>query len=328
MIKEQEELLSVTSNPESRKNIKANLDTLKKGLEDIENPLKRVEESAKKAMDELSKLSVGGSEDVKNASGKWKESFQDWSSVAVDAIQTVQEAQNQQTQNQLNDLERSKRIAILFAGESATAREKTERQYDERRRKILERQAKQEKAYAIVNSIINTATAVVRALPNVPLSVAVGIIGAAQTALIASQQIPQFYKGVENSQYEGWAIKDEQGAEVHLDKKGNIKDMGQNKGAKYTYVEKGDTILTASKSLAFNKELNSILSNNGISSGSTVVNNNLDLSPLRSDIRSLEQTIKNKKETHTAFDRQGFSIYQKEQGKRALLVSNRLRIKS
>ena len=247
-----------------------------------------------------------------------------------EAFNTI--AQNSQAnfEQQYEDLEQSKRIAILFAGESATAREEIERQYEERRKEIQRRQAQAQKNLALFNIATNTAQGIVSALaiPNVPLSIAIGAIGAVQLGMVASRQIPQFYKGVENSQYEGWAIKDEQGPEVHLDKKGNIKDMGQNKGAKYTYVEKGDTILTASKSLAFNKELNSILSNNGISSGSTVVNNNLDLSPLRSDIRSLEQTIKNKKETHTAFDRQGFSIYQKEQGKRALLVSNRLRIKS
>jgi tape measure domain-containing protein len=262
---------------------------------------------------------------------KWKEDFANWSQVALDAIQVVRDAQTQQTESYLNDLERQRNIDILFAGESASAREEIERLYDEKRRQILNRQARQEKAFAITQSIINTAQGVVSALamtpPNVPLSIAIGVIGAAQTALIASQQIPQFYKGVENSQYEGWAIKDEQGAEVHLDKKGNIKDMGQSKGAKYAYVEKGDTILTAPQSLAFNKELNSILSNNGISGSSTIVNNNLDLSPLRSDIRSLERTIKNKTETQTTFDRHGFSVYQKEQGKRALLVSNRLRIK-
>ena len=263
----------------------------------------------------------------------WKESFQEWSSVAVDAIQTVQDAQNQQTQNQLNDLERSKRIAILFAGESATAREEIERQYDAKRRQILERQARQDKAYAIVNSIINTAQAVIATLARTPppagtpLAIAVGAIGAAQTALIASQQIPQFYKGTDNAP-EGWAWTQEKGAEIITDKSGKIKDTGSNGGAKLTYLSKGDKVFTAeqSKNIMFNKELNSILNNNGILP-TNVINNKLDLLPLRSDIRSLENTIKNKSELHMISDRQGERVYQKEQGKRALLVSNRLRIK-
>ena len=54
---------------------------------------------------------------------------------------------------------------------------------------------KDEKAAAIVQGIMNTAIAVVEALPNIPLSVAVGILGAAQVALIASQPVPSFHKG-------------------------------------------------------------------------------------------------------------------------------------
>jgi hypothetical protein len=331
LINQEEELLSVTSNPKSRKDIKENLETLKKGLESIENPLKVVEESAKRATEELANLHKKGSKSAEKSGKDWKQSFQDWSSVAVDAIQTVQEAQNQQTQNQLNDLERQKNIAILFAGESATAREEIERQYDEKRRQILERQARQDKAYAIVNSIINTARGVVSALamtpPNIPLSIAVGVIGAAQTALIASQQIPQFYKGTDNAP-EGWAWTQEKGAEIITDKSGRVKDIGSNSGPKLTYLSKGDKVFTAdqSKNIMFNKELNSILNNNGILP-TNVINNKLDLLPLRSDIRSLENTIKNKSELHMISDRQGERVYQKEQGKRALLVSNRLRIK-
>jgi tape measure domain-containing protein len=328
LIKDYEELLSVTSNAQTRENIKKNLETLKQGLQDIENPLSSVEESAKKAMEQFSKLFIPTDNDVTK---NWKDSFQEWSSVAQDAIQTVQDAQTMQIEKQLYDLERAKNIAILFAGESASAREEIERQYDQKRRQILERQARQDKAYAIVNSIINTAQGVVAALtstpPNIPLSIAVGIIGAAQTALIASQQIPQFYKGTDNAP-EGWAWTQEKGAEIITDKSGRVKDTGSNGGAKLTYLSKGDKVFTAeqSKNIMFNKELNSILNNNGILS-TNVINNKLDLLPLRSDIRSLENTIKNKSELHMISDRQGERVYQKEQGKRALLVSNRLRIK-
>jgi tape measure domain-containing protein len=328
LIKDYEDLLSVTSNAQTRENIKKNLETLKQGLQDIENPLSSVEESAKKAMKQFSKLFIPTDNDVTK---NWKDSFQEWSSVAQDAIQTVQDAQTMQIEKQLYDLERAKNIAILFAGESASAREEIERQYDEKRRQILERQARQDKAYAIVNSIINTAQGVVAALtstpPNIPLSIAVGIIGAAQTALIASQQIPQFYKGTDNAP-EGWAWTQEKGAEIITDKSGRVKDTGSNGGAKLTYLSKGDKVFTAeqSKNIMFNKELNSILNNNGILP-TNVINNKLDLLPLRSDIRSLENTIKNKSELHMISDRQGERVYQKEQGKRALLVSNRLRIK-
>lgn len=55
-----------------------------------------------------------------------------------------------------------------------------------------EKAAKAEKAQAIILSIINTALAVVKSLPNVPLSVIAGILGAAGTVTIASQKIPAY----------------------------------------------------------------------------------------------------------------------------------------
>jgi len=263
----------------------------------------------------------------------WKDDFQQWSQVALDAIQVVRDAQEQAFQAELFRLEQSRDNAIRFAGESETARAEIDRQYDEKRRALLNRQAKQEKAFAITQSIINTAQGVISALamtpPNVPLSIAIGVIGAAQTALIASQQIPQFYKGTDNAP-EGMAWTQERGAEIITDKSGKVKSLGSNKGAQLTHLNKGDKVFTAqeSKSIMFNKELNSILSNNGIANASTIVNNSLDLSPLRSDIKSLENVIKNKSELQMISDRQGERVYKKEQGKRALIVSNRLRIKS
>jgi hypothetical protein len=263
----------------------------------------------------------------------WKDDFQQWSQVALDAIQVVRDAQEQAFQAELFRLEQSRDNAIRFAGESETARAEIDRQYDEKRRALLNRQAKQEKAFAITQSIINTAQGVISALamtpPNVPLSIAIGVIGAAQTALIASQQIPQFYKGTDNAP-EGMAWTQERGAEIITDKSGKVKSLGSNKGTQLTHLNKGDKVFTAqeSKSIMFNKELNSILSNNGIANASTIVNNSLDLSSLNARIDNLTNVIKNKSELQMISDRQGERVYKKEQGKRALIVSNRLRIKS
>ncbi|MDI6808268.1 MAG: hypothetical protein QME66_04705 [Candidatus Eisenbacteria bacterium] len=77
--------------------------------------------------------------------------------------------------------------------------EMTQKQADERQyaRDVALHQAKiaQEKeafqiqkAYAMLNAAINTAVAITKALPNIPLAIAVGIMGAAQIAAIASQQ--------------------------------------------------------------------------------------------------------------------------------------------
>lgn len=66
---------------------------------------------------------------------------------------------------------------------------------ESKRKAIANEQARREKAIRLFGSIINTAAAIVEALPNIPLSIAVGIAGAAQTALIASMKIPEYAAG-------------------------------------------------------------------------------------------------------------------------------------
>lgn len=53
---------------------------------------------------------------------------------------------------------------------------------DAKREEMERKQAKREKLQAVFNSLINTAVAVTAALPNIPLSIVVGALGAVQTA--------------------------------------------------------------------------------------------------------------------------------------------------
>jgi hypothetical protein len=327
---------------EEYKSFNAELAILEDGLKSLRGELSELEGEGLKldleamglTAEGFEKWRKGTSKTVDEASEDWQQSFQEWSSVAVDAIQIVQDAQSMQIQNQLNDLEKSKSIAILFAGESATAREEIERQFDEKRRQILERQAKQDKAYAIVNSIINTAQAVIATLAKtpppagIPLSIAVGVIGAAQTALIASQQIPQFYKGTENAP-EGWAWTQEKGAEIITDKSGKIKTLGSDKGAQKTYLNKGDKVYTASQteSILFNNELNGILTNNGISNAPTViVDGGLSKEDFNNGISKLAKTISEKESFSISRDKRGERVFREKQNKRTELLNVRLKM--
>lgn len=78
---------------------------------------------------------------------------------------------------------------------------KLEADYDKKRGQIKTRQARQEKAWGIVQSIIDTGTAVMKTFAQlgfpwgIPAAVAVGALGAAKTAMIASQPIPKFEQG-------------------------------------------------------------------------------------------------------------------------------------
>ena len=92
----------------------------------------------------------------------------------------------------------------LLQNETLTDEERKKLEADQRQReKILieqqnkekEKQAVANKAFAIADITINTARAVVEALPNIPLSIAIGVLGAAQLATAIATPIPKFAEG-------------------------------------------------------------------------------------------------------------------------------------
>lgn len=124
-------------------------------------------------------------------------------------LEVIQEAYNflkQNTQAQYDamysQLDQQKRIADGFATTEA-AKAEIERQYEERRREIRRKELQAQKEQAIFNAVINTAQAVTASLPNIPLSVIVGALGAAQIALIAARDIPAYKDGTGNQTHPG-----------------------------------------------------------------------------------------------------------------------------
>jgi len=133
---------------------------------------------------------------------KWKKQWEDtmyWSQYFVSQLGNIF---NQLSQNQIINIEneyeaRRKAIENSIANENTKAKaiEKLDKEFEKRRIKAMRAQAARTKVLGVMEAIINTAAAVVEALPDIPLAVAVGIIGAAQTALIAAQPLPTFQRG-------------------------------------------------------------------------------------------------------------------------------------
>ena len=248
---------------------------------------------------------------------------------AFNTLSTMSDANYQQM---YSNLERQRDVSILFAGESATAREEIERQYEERRKRIQRQQAESQKRLAMFNIAINTAQAIMAAAPKIPLMIAMGVIGAAQLAMTAAQPIPQFYKGTQNAP-EGLAWTDEKGAELHTDKNGKIKDLGSSKGARLKKLEKGDKIYTASQTkkmmdlYGFNQDFNNIMLTNGIST-SNFNNNSLNLEPLNARIDRLTNVVANKSEFTMVNNESGTRYYERVNGQRRELVNSVLTMKS
>lgn len=99
-------------------------------------------------------------------------------------------------------LQRQYELEIGFSDQSETAKAEIKRQYDEKQRELRRRESQAQKEQALFNIAINTAQGVTAALtstpPNVPLSIIIGAIGAAQLALVSSREIPQYWKGTDN----------------------------------------------------------------------------------------------------------------------------------
>src|SRR5690606_33597361 len=168
-------------------------------------------------------------DEFKNA-GEAAEAF---GALALDAINLVIEAGRRETEQRIAQLERQKDIQLEFAGDSARAREQIEERFAKKKARILNKQAKDEKALSIMQAVVSTAVAVVKALAVGPpqgivLAAIVGALGAAQIALIASQKIPQFEKGVRNFEG-GTAMINEKRQEVVTTPDGKVhRPKGKN----------------------------------------------------------------------------------------------------
>lgn len=134
------------------------------------------------------------------------------SSIMNDIFQTrIDELEEEQEANQEAYDDEVERIETLqergaISTEEAEARKRAaeertkvkEEQIAKKRAELEQKQARWDKANAIIQAGIATALAVTKALPNLVLAALVGAMGAAQIAVIAAKQIPQYAKGTKD----------------------------------------------------------------------------------------------------------------------------------
>ena len=87
---------------------------------------------------------------------------------------------------------------IVDEEEKKAALEELEKERAEQALNIKQKEAIANKALALFDIAINTASAIVKSLPNVFLAAAVGALGAAQAAVVATRPIPKFAEGVQD----------------------------------------------------------------------------------------------------------------------------------
>lgn len=241
--------------------------------------------------------------------------------VVKDAYGFINQNQEAQFNAQYARLEKEKDIAIQFAGESSTAKAEIERQYEERRREIDQRKAESDKQRAIFNTVVNTAQAIVGALATlpsptaVPLSIAVGAIGAAQIALISAQQTPQY----------------EFGTDYHPGGKAIVGDGGRHEfvyqpSRGFSVTPKTDTLVDLEKGSKVYPDFNSFLKNSGAMLGG-IPNIQLESSGASaSEIDSIMGKYFSSISTNEInIDKEGFNTYTSKRQSRIKQMNNNVR---
>ena len=181
------------------------------GVELSEDEQAKLLETRQQLNTQLAQLEAQYTETVKQESAEQLEarkqsitSLLNGLSEGLSIIEGFADAAQQRTQARLDEqlTERQTRIEGLqeelneasgleaeFIQQQIELQEAQVKQLEENKKRSEREAAKVKKGIAISESIINTAVAVTASLPNIPLSIATGIAGAAQTAIIAAQPL-------------------------------------------------------------------------------------------------------------------------------------------
>lgn len=271
----------------------------------------------------------------KDGKAEWEDYFMGITTIAQDAFNLISEASQQRFEREQQRLEKDKENALKFAGDNQLQKQRIEEDYDKKRQVLEQKQWKAKKKQALFNIAIDTAQAIMQIWAHSPdptgisqglMTAIISGLGVAQAAVVLAQKPPEFYVGTQNAP-EGLAYTNERGAELHTDKKGNIKDFGDNKGAKLTMLEAGDKIYTAeqTKRILFNDELNNILTSNNIMPSSINIQSN-GVSATQMDA-IIGKHFSNIQTNNTMIDKNGFNSWTEKNGNKTISDNNRIQRK-
>jgi len=243
--------------------------------------------------------------------------------IAVGVFGAIKDAQNVALENQIRNLETQRNIEIAFAGDSAEARGQIEERFAERKREIQQKQARNSKAIATMEAVVSTAVAVVKALAVGPpqgiiLAALVGALGAAQIGAIASTPIPQFKDGVRDFGGGMAVVGDGGKKEPITDKKGKLLGVSPNRPT-LVNLPKGANVYSSEQE--FQRELNGILSERGISPSTPAPSGNLTATEMEAIMR---KTLGSQATLNVIVDKSGVHTYFIKQNAKLNQLNNRV----
>lgn len=154
------------------------------------------------------------------------ESAQEYVGAAAQYGQQLFEINQALIDSETQKMEQAKAYELQLAGDNAEKRAEIEKKYEKESAKLKAKQAKQDKAQALFSAIIKTAQAVLSGLAYGPplgyvFAALNAALGAIQIGVIASQPIPQFYKGTKSAP-DGLISVGEKGQEMIQTRSGKV----------------------------------------------------------------------------------------------------------
>jgi hypothetical protein len=265
--------------------------------------------------------------------------FKGVSDVAKQAFEFINQQSQASFQMEYETLERRYEIAQRFAGQGQEAQEEVRRQYEERRRDIRRRELEAQKEQAIFNAVINVAQGVTAALAtaNIPLSILIGALGAAQIAFIASQQIPAYATGTQDHVGGNMLVNDASGSNyremIVEPNKAPYIPKGRNR---VINAPKGTKVFTAHETKEM-QSLNKMLMSNDIAPISdTLTRDAFSHIPIMIEntgiskeemTQALKDSIGNMKIIRQHWDKDGMNQWLEKQGSKSRTIDNRISFK-
>ncbi len=230
----------------------------------------------------------------------------------IDLSQSLAASRQQHIQLEMHTLEEKHAREIALAGDNAQAKAQIDARYAQQQKKLndellkdRQKQARFEKAAALIEAAIKTALAVLNQLSAgdpytaIPRSIAVGVLGAIQIAAIAAKPIPAYYLGTDDHKG-GPALVGEQGTELLTMPSGQLK-LTPNRA---TVMD-----LPAGTEVLPNKETMKVLALAGLTN-SQMVNTTLNMTGVIIEIKGLRDDMKRNKQRFPNYARMASGVYE------------------
>ena len=261
--------------------------------------------------DELKQKKLDNFNEIANASKKFGDIMAEFS--------------DRNFKNEYARLEAQKDIALKFAGDSSSAKQKISEDYEKKQKEIANRENKAKQKQAIFNIAIDTAQAIMGLWVKpgfpaaIPMAVAVGALGALQIGMVASQKIPQYFDGGVHDG--GLAMINDGGGSNYVETvvtpDGKVSQYSGRDVV--TNLPKGTEIFTPEQWQE--KELHNMLQSRGISMNVSKQNGGMTAQEMD---MVLAKHFKKIQTTTMNIDKNGFSMFTESNGNKTIRNANRV----